>query len=79
MPVIGMAVGVMLFVAAFFSFDSTIFFSRLPNNEFGFCAVGAIVVVGVYSIGALSVFALAKKQSARAEKGVDKLITSSAT
>lgn len=59
-----MLLGICFFLAAFVRADIADFFSRLPRDEFGAYAVGAIVVVlTLFVLGALFVFGLSKFRS----------------
>lgn len=60
LALIGVLLGICFFLAAFIRADIADFFSRLPRDEFGACAVGAIVVLTLFLVGPLLVFALAK-------------------
>lgn len=63
LALIGVLLGICFFLAAFVRADIADFFSRLPRDEFGACAVGAIVVLTLFVLGALFVFGLSKFRS----------------
>lgn len=68
LAIIGLLMGLSLFLAALFRADIAAFYSRIPRDEFGFCAVATIVILPVYTLGALLVCILSELQKKNASK-----------
>ena len=62
LPVIFLFTGLGLFLAVLNRAKLAEFLSRLPNEENGFCAIAAIVILTVFTVGALIVTILSKFQ-----------------